>query len=72
MSMDEELMDDMVQTSSLPPCLDWDRIIHNSISYLNLIYCVGFRSGCGASAPTADTVRSWWWCGHDASGRISW
>ena len=54
-----------------PPCLNWDRIIHNSISYLNLIYCVGFRSGCGASTPTVDTVRSWWWCGHDTSGRIS-
>ena len=59
MSMDVELVDDMVQTS-FPPCLDWDRINHNSISYLNLIYCIGFRSGCGASAPTADTVRSRW------------
>ena len=50
-------MDDMNQTSS-PPCLDWDRIIHNSISYLKPICCVGLRSGCGASALITDTVRS--------------
>ena len=39
-------MDDMVQTSS-PPCLDWDRIIHNYISYLNQIYWVGSDPGAG-------------------------
>ncbi len=57
MSMGWELMDDMNQTS-FPPYLDWDRIIHNSISYLKPICCVGLRSGCGASALITDTVRS--------------
>ena len=51
MSMDEELMDDMVQTS-FPHCLDWDRIIHNYISYLNQIYWVGSDPGAGLRPPS--------------------
>ena len=40
MSMDVELMDDMVPTSSPPPCLDWDRINHNQFLYLISTYCI--------------------------------
>ena len=39
MSMDVELVDDMVQTS-FPPCLDWDRINHNQFFYLISTYCI--------------------------------
>ena len=39
MSMDVELMDDMVQIS-FPPCLDWDRINHNHFFYLISAYCI--------------------------------
>ena len=43
-------MDDMIQTSS-PPRLDWDRIIHNHISYLIQSIVLVSDPGAGLRPP---------------------